>query len=201
MSDQNLPPERQQPGDQQGGSPPPPPPPDPYGQPAAPNFQTPPPPPPQSPPAGAPNQGQPYAQRSAGEYQAPPQQPPPGYGAPPPYAVQPQPMAFDPATALNNLKLNHWLSVFFQWIPALIFFLIEKDKNPLLTDHLKEVLNLQITRAIVGLVAFIPVVGTAIAVIGGLALFVIAIIGATKAPQEFEWQRPYRYPFTLRLIK
>lgn len=42
----------------------------------------------------------------------------PGYGAPAGYGAQTQ----------SNMTLNLWLSVFFGWIPALIFFITEKDK-------------------------------------------------------------------------
>lgn len=48
----------------------------------------------------------------------------------------PQVAPAEPATpgapvdsALSNLTLNYWLSVFFTWLPALIFWLIEKDKG------------------------------------------------------------------------
>ncbi|MFD5225139.1 DUF4870 domain-containing protein [Microbacterium sp. NPDC058342] len=62
--------------------------------------------------------------------------PQPGYGAPQPGYGAPQPGYGTPAGApygyggqvQSNITVNLWLSVFFSWIPALIFYLTEKDK-------------------------------------------------------------------------
>lgn len=100
------------------------------------------------PPQAAPGQGAPaYGQPAPGYGQQPPQgapaygQPAPGYGQQPPQGGaygQPgygAPAAGAPygqpgygAPVQSNITLNLWLSVFFSWVPALIFFLIEKDK-------------------------------------------------------------------------
>lgn len=67
--------------------------------------------PPQAPQYQQPQQG--YQQPQQGYQQAPQQ----GYQQP------------APADPVNNIQLNYWLSVFFAWIPALIFYFIEKDKG------------------------------------------------------------------------
>ena len=187
MTDQNPPPQEREPD--RWDSPHSQPPPEPYGQSGAQRSYDSAPPPP---PFDQQSYGQPPA---AGQYGA---QPDP-YGVQPSHQFHGGPVAS--SQAVSNLKLNHWLSAFFWWIPALIFFLTEKDKNPLLDDHLKEVLNFQITRVIVGAVAIIPVIGTILSILGGIALFVIAIMGALKAPDEFEQGRSYRYPLAIRIIK
>ncbi|WP_406249752.1 DUF4870 domain-containing protein [Microbacterium sp. M] len=118
----------------------------PAAPPAAPQPPTAPPTtPPSAPPAApqpqAPSQGQPGA---AGYGQ--PGQPAPGYAQPgqpgpgyppagqPQYGQQPgygaAPGYYGAAAPLqqSNITANLWLSVFFSWVPALIFFLVEKDK-------------------------------------------------------------------------
>ncbi|ALX66756.1 DUF4870 domain-containing protein [Microbacterium sp. XT11] len=76
------------------------------------------------PPQGAPAYGQPagYGQPAPGA----PGYGQPGYGAPAgaPYGAQPG----YGAPVQSNITLNLWLSVFFSWLPALIFYLVEKDK-------------------------------------------------------------------------
>ncbi|WP_193598602.1 DUF4870 domain-containing protein [Microbacterium sp. YJN-G] len=103
-------------------------PPAPPAPPAAPTGQpqagSPVPPPPAGGPSGAPAYGAPGTPPQPG-YGAPQQgygAAQPGYGAPAgaPYGYG--------APVQSNITLNLWLSVFFSWIPALIFYLIEKDK-------------------------------------------------------------------------
>ena len=101
----------------------------------------------------------------------------------------------------STLVLDYWLSVFFSWIPALIFFLTERDKNRLVDDHTKELLNFSITRVIVGAVMVIPVIGWIIGGIASLALFVLAIMGAMKGPDEYANGRTYQFPLAIRFIK
>ncbi|MFT4260705.1 DUF4870 domain-containing protein, partial [Microbacterium sp.] len=69
-----------------------------------------------------------YGQPASAYGQPPQGAPAPGYGAPAgaPYGAQP----VYGAPVQPNIVLNLWLSVFFGWIPALVFFLIEKGKVP-----------------------------------------------------------------------
>ncbi|RMB60119.1 DUF4870 domain-containing protein [Tessaracoccus antarcticus] len=101
----------------------------------------------------------------------------------------------------STLQLDYWLSVFFSWIPSLIFFLTERDKNQLVDEHTKELLNFNITRVIVGAVTAIPIVGWIVGGIGSIVLFVMAIIGAMKGTEEYGNGRVYRFPLTFRFIK
>ncbi|PIE21487.1 MAG: hypothetical protein CSA64_01610 [Arachnia propionica] len=145
-------------------------------------------------------------------------QPQPGYGQPQPGYGQPQPGYGQPAAPGNNLTLNYWLSAFFAWIPALIFYFVERGKSPLLDDHLKEVLNFQIVRTVVVLIVqFLPFAFMVIpdpnllAIIGliftlawwavVIGALIISIIAAVKGPKEFEAGRAYRIPLNIRLIK
>ena len=128
-----------------------------------------------------------YQAPPAGAYQAPPAG---GYQQPAPGAYQ-QPGAADPA--VSNITLNYWLSVFFSWIPALIFWLIEKDKgNQRATAFHVANLNFSLLRVGVGIAAWIlamiPYIGWLFAIIlwlGMLVLFVFHIMAAVKAADEY----------------
>ncbi len=181
--------------------------------------------PPQQQPTGQQGYGQqPYGQQAPGQ-QAPGQQAPWGPGPQQPYqsgsthgGMPPQPnyggpMAISPEfnnpnylagpseQGRSTLQLDYWLSVFFSWIPALIFYLTEKDKNKLMDEHTKELLNFNITRIIVGATMVIPVIGTILGGIASLALFIIAILGAIKGPDEYGNGRLYKFPLAIRFIK
>jgi hypothetical protein len=95
------------------------------------------------------------------------------------------------------------------FLPALIIWLVFKDRGRLTNTEGKEALNFQITLAI-GYVA-ISVLSTIIAVftfgIGGLlsgltgVLWVVGVIFSIMGFLQAKDGRNYRYPFALRLIK
>ena len=145
-----------------------------------------------------------YEQAAMPSYQQPVQQQP-AYGQPPVQQQPYQPGAVDPA---NNVTLNYWLSVFFSWIPALIFFLVDKGKNSLSDEFHRANLNFSILRAIVGIatsfVLVIPVLGIILAVLlglGSVGLFIIHIMAAIDAAKKFREGQPYKFPFTIEFIK
>ena len=157
-----------------------------YEQPVAPSYEQPAAPSYQQPVAQQPNYSQQPVQQSYGQQ---------------PY----QQGAVDPA---NNVTLNYWLSVFFSWIPALIFFLVDKGKNSLSDEFHRANLNFSILRAIVGIatsfVLVIPVLGIILAVLlglGSVGLFIIHIMAAIDAPKKFREGQPYKFPFTIEFIK
>lgn len=145
----------------------------------------------QAPPQGAPQ----YQQAPQGGYQAPP----PAGG----YAQQPV------ADPVSNVTLNYWLSVFFNWIPALIFFLIEKDKgNAQAYAYHRDNLNFSLLRVGVVIatyiIALIPYIGWIVAVllwIGSIVLFVFHIIAAVKAPDAYRRGEKAPFIFNIPLIK
>lgn len=115
-----------------------------------------------------------------------------------PPAPQPGQIADD---SLQRIQLNGWLSAFFGIIPALIFFVIDKERsNPLVRDFHQQTLNFSIIRAIIGLLAFIPVIGWVIGVLGGIVCFVIAIMAAVKAPDEYQAGRAYKYRINFAFV-
>ncbi|WP_156761305.1 DUF4870 domain-containing protein [Microbacterium karelineae] len=156
--------------------------------------QQPVPPQPQQP--GPPQQQPPAAPEPA---QQQPVYPPQGQTPPPPGGGYGQPYAQSaPGQGTSNIVLNLWLSVFFSWIPALIFYLIEKDSaTPIERKAAADNLNFQLIRIIAmvaaGVLVGIPVLGWLIwvaAVVGG---FVISIIHAAKVPGELQAGREAKF--------
>lgn len=155
--------------------------------PPEPNDQQQPVPPVPPQPETAPQYQQPQA---APQYQQPQQ--PAGYQQP-----QAAPAA---GSGESNLALNYWLSAFFAWIPALIFFLVNKDKGDArLTEFDKANLNFAIVRTLAGIAAVIlqslmAVIDPFIlgALLGGLLVWAVTIAGlvlhivaAVKAPAAY----------------
>lgn len=139
-------------------------------------------------------------QQPAPEYQAPPaggyQQPAPGYQQPAPGYQQPAPGYQQPAAAgdpAGTITLNYWLSVFFTWIPALIFWIIEKDKgNQRATEFHVSNFNFSLLRTGVGLAGWIlgmiPYIGWLLGTVlwlGSVVLFVFHIMAAVKATENY----------------
>ncbi len=138
------------------------------------------------------------AEPQAPQHQAPPaggyQQPPAGgYQQAPPAGGYQQPAgAADPA--VNAITLNYWLSVFFTWLPALIFWLIEKDKgNARATAFHVSNFNFSLLRTGLLVVSWIfgliPYVGWILAILLWLAhivLFVFHIMAAVKAADNYK---------------
>ena len=171
-------------------------------QPSA-SAPTPPTPPaPGAPTLGAPSYGQPAPEAPYGQPAPGYAQPAPGYGQPAPGYGQPgyaqpgygQPGYGQPGGApyggpvQSNITVNLWLSVFFGWIPALIFFLVEKGKvAPNYQRANAANLNFQIVIAI-GVVAsyilMIAIIGFFTLPLVYLAQLIIGIIHAINVPTQ-----------------
>ena len=81
-----------------------------------------------------------------------------------------------------------------------MLWLIKKDSMPFVNDQGKEVLNFQITVSIIifaCMLTFWLLLPIAIAFVVGIGALVMVIIAAIQSNEG----NPYRYPFTLRLIK
>jgi uncharacterized protein len=113
-------------------------------------------------PQGQPQQQPPYGQQPQpsqyGQQPQPPQygqpqyngvppQQPYGYAAPPPpaydYSAAPPPI--QPSEEKSYAILTHVLSIFFGWIPALIMFLIYRQRGPFIRAHVVTEWNFQLT--------------------------------------------------------
>lgn len=135
-------------------------------------------------------------------------QAPPGASQQPQPAPQYQMQPVDPAA--NTITLNYWLSAFFAWIPALIFWVLEKDKGNqrALAFHVSN-LNFSLVRTGVGIaitiLTFIPYIGWLMSLVLWLvsvALFVVHIMAAVKATDEYKkGGNPDPFMFNYPLIK
>jgi uncharacterized Tic20 family protein len=88
----------------------------------------------------------------------------------------------------------------FNVVAPLVLWLIKKDSMPFLNEQGKEVLNFQITVSLILFACFITfwlLIPIAIAFVVAIGTIVLMIIAAIQVNEG----KPYRYPFTLRLIK
>ncbi len=109
----------------------------------------------------------------------------------------------DPGTITQdskNMALIIWIgSIFFAFIPGLIFYLTKKD-DPYIQDQAKESLNWSITATIgyvVGLILTLVLIGLLVILVVLLVHLVFCVMGAIAASSG----KPFRVPFALRLIK
>ncbi|WP_217183551.1 DUF4870 domain-containing protein [Streptomyces sp. AC495_CC817] len=143
-----------------------------YGQPA-------------QPAPGAPAYGQPAP--GYGQPQGAPYGQQPGYGAP---AGAPYGQPGYGAPVQSNITLNLWLSVFFSWVPALIFFLIEKDKvapnyQRANAANLNYQLIVVIAYAAVGVISVVTFgIGAILYAILPIAQLIIGIMHAVNVPTQ-----------------
>lgn len=123
---------------------------------------------------------QPYAQNPYGQAPVPLQQPyAQGFG---------QMMPAD--AGIGNVAPNLWLSVFFGCIPALIYYLANKDtSSPVVRKVHADNLNFQLIRVIV---CFVPYLG----MLAALVLFVIAIVHAVQIPAQVRSGQQPRFTLT-----
>lgn len=121
--------------------------------------------------------------------------PPPQYG---PYAAAPQPMS--PSDEKMWSTLVHVGGILFQFLPALIGYLVLKDRGPFVRAHTANALNFQLTLLIayfVGALLSIVLVGFLIMLAAWVLNIVCSIIAAVKA--NGGW--PYEYPMTIRFVR
>ena len=99
-----------------------------------------------------------------------------------------------------NMALLIWIgTIFFGFIPGLIFYLIKKD-DAYIQDHAKESLNWSITAMIgyfAGLILTFILIGIFVIIALGLCHLVFCVMGAIAASKG----KPFRVPFAIRLIK
>lgn len=96
--------------------------------------------------------------------------------------------------------LIHVLSIFFGFIPGLIFLLAKKD-DAFVQSHAKESLNFVISFFVYYLIAFVltfVVIGAFMMPIIGIAYLVLAILAAVNASKGLEYKFPLVF---VRLIK
>lgn len=126
----------------------------------------------------------------------PPPGPPPA--APPPGSYQPS-QQLSPADEKLWATLVHIGGIFFGFIPALIGYLVLKDRGPFVRAHTATALNFQITMtiaAVVSAILWIVIVGIFLTIAIGIVVIVFSIIAAVKANQG----QPYTYPLSIKFV-
>lgn len=95
--------------------------------------------------------------------------------------------------------LIHIGGIFFSFIPALIGYLVLKDKGPFVRAHTATALNFQITMAIayvVGIILTFIIIGIVVVIAVGIVTIIFSIIAAVKANQG----QPYTYPLAIKFV-
>jgi uncharacterized Tic20 family protein len=119
--------------------------------------------------------------------------------------ANPQPAAPQPTAQLTTAQDNQWASFahlggILGFLPALIIWLVFKDRGAFTSAEAKEALNFQITIVIAYIIANILVflvIGAILLPIIFILSLIFSILGFTKAKDGTS----YRYPFAIRLIK
>ncbi|MBC7724099.1 MAG: DUF4870 domain-containing protein [Burkholderiaceae bacterium] len=107
-----------------------------------------------------------------------------------------------PLTAAQDIQwgsLAHLLGIV-GFLPSLIIWLVFKDRGPFANSEGKEALNFQITCLIgefIGWVLIAVFIGAIVIPLVYLARIIFSIIAFVAAKDGL----PYRYPFSVRLIK
>jgi uncharacterized Tic20 family protein len=96
--------------------------------------------------------------------------------------------------------LIHVGGIFFGFLPALIGYLVLKDRGPFVRAHAGTALNFQITMGIgyvVGVILSVAFVGLILLAAIGIVVIVFSIIAAVAANKG----QVYTYPLTIPFIK
>ena len=118
---------------------------------------------------------------------------------PPPQNPYDQNPALSPSDEKLWATLVHIGGIFFSFIPALIGYLILKDKGPFVREHTATALNFQITMAIayvVGYILIFLVIGLFVLIAVWVLTIIFSIMAAVKANQG----QPYTYPLAIKFV-
>jgi uncharacterized Tic20 family protein len=115
-----------------------------------------------------------------------------------PYQSSPQPLS--PSDERLWSTLIHIGGIFFGFIPALIGYLVLKDRGPFVRSHTLTALNFQLTMLIayvIGSVLTFILIGFLVLAAVGIVVLIFSIIAAIAANKG----ENYKYPLTIEFIK
>jgi uncharacterized protein len=119
-----------------------------------------------------------------------------------PYAQPVQPLS--PSDEKLYATLVHVGGIFFGFVPALVGYLVFKDRGPLIRQHSATALNFQLT-LLIGIVAGYLMIFTLILSILGLlvilAASVLVIIFGIMAAIAANSGQYYKYPVTIEFVR
>ena len=110
----------------------------------------------------------------------------------------PQPMRPEDEKLWSTLI--HIGGIPFGFLPALIGYLVLRDRGPFIKEHTRVALNFQLTMLIgyvAGLVLTIVVIGGLVILAVGIVIIVFSIIAAVAANRG----QYYRYPLSIEFVK
>lgn len=119
------------------------------------------------------------------------------YGGTPGYQPQ-QPLR--PEDEKLWATLIHIGGIPFGFIPALIGYLVLRDRGPFIKEHTRVALNFQLTMLIgyvIGGILTVIVIGTLVIIAVGIVIIIFSIIAAVAANRG----QYYRYPLSIEFIK
>jgi uncharacterized protein len=118
---------------------------------------------------------------------------------PPPQNPYEQRQQLSPADEKLWATLINVGGIFFYFVPALIGYLLLKDKGPFVRAHTATALNFQITIAIALVVSYALIavfIGILLVIAVEVVKIVFSIIAAVKANQG----QPYTYPLAIKFV-
>ena len=121
--------------------------------------------------------------------------PPPPPGAP--YGGRPQQLS--PADEKLWATLVHLGGILFNWIPALVGYLVLKDRGPFIREHTATALNFQITIFIAYFICGLLVI-IGIGLLIGLVIWVLSIVFSVIAAVKANQGEYYTYPLAIRFV-
>ena len=118
---------------------------------------------------------------------------------PPPQSPYQQGAGLSPNDEKLWATLIHIGGIFFGFLPALIGYLVLKDRGPFIREHTATALNFQITMTIAAIISgllTIVIIGFILLAVIGVLVIVFSIIAAVKANQG----QPYTYPLSIKFV-
>lgn len=115
-----------------------------------------------------------------------------------PYQSAPQPLS--PSDERLWATLIHVGGIFFGFIPALVGYLVLKDRGAFIRAHTQTALNFQLTMLIGYIVGYITTfifIGFLVLAAVGIVILIFSIIAAIAANKGEQ----YSYPLTIQFIK
>ena len=115
-----------------------------------------------------------------------------------PYQAAPQPLS--PSDERLWATLIHVGGIFFGFIPALVGYLVLKDRGAFIRSHTLTALNFQLTMLIgyiVGYITTFLLIGFFVLAAVGIVILIFSIIAAIAANKGEQ----YSYPLTIQFIK
>ena len=118
---------------------------------------------------------------------------------PPPGAPAAGPPQLSPADEKLWATLVQLGGILFTWIPALVGYLVLKDRGPFIREHTATALNFQITVFIAYFVSGLLVI-VGIGVLIGFAVWILSIVFSIIAAVKANQGEYYTYPLAIRFV-